>query len=72
MTPDEKATGTSVKTILQYLLDEDERLANEAPAGTKTSSRPVSIASAKSKLRASTGPVPARKAPGRKKAVSRK
>jgi leucyl aminopeptidase len=70
MTPDEKATGTSVKTILQYLLDEDERLANEAPTNSR-SSKPVSISSAKSKLSASTGPAPARKAPGRKKAVSR-
>jgi leucyl aminopeptidase len=33
MTPDEKATGTSVKTVLQYLLEENERLAAEAGAG---------------------------------------
>lgn len=38
MTPDEKATGTSVKTVLQYLLDEDARLAAEAgSAPPKTS-----------------------------------
>jgi leucyl aminopeptidase len=70
MTPDEKATGSSVKTILQYLIEEDERLANEAPTSSRASSRPVSISSAKSKLSASTGPAPARKSPGRKKAVS--
>lgn len=32
MTPDEKATGVSVKTVLQYLLDENERHAGKAPA----------------------------------------
>jgi leucyl aminopeptidase len=39
MTPDEKATGTSVKTVIQYLLNEDSRLnGGAAPAiGTRPS-----------------------------------
>jgi len=38
MTPDEKATGTSVKTILQYLLNEDERLSKTALSPQRGSS----------------------------------
>jgi leucyl aminopeptidase len=52
MTPDEKATGTSVKTILQYLLNEDERLgkiSSSSPRGALTSAS--SSASVATKLK---------------------
>jgi leucyl aminopeptidase len=45
MTPDEKATGVSVKTIIQYLLNEDAGLGNSKSSGPK----PVSASTVNNK-----------------------
>lgn len=55
MTPDEKATGTSVKTIIQYLLNEDESLNGGAKpavrpsAGSKAAVKSTAKPAAKTK-----------------------
>lgn len=72
MTADEKATGTSVKTIIQYLLNEDANLAGaEAPKKaasiTATASRSIKTATAP-KVSAKATPV-AKKATTKPKAV---
>ncbi len=57
MTPDEKATGVSVKTIIQYLLNEDASL-----SGGK-SSAPKAGASAKTSPKPAAKPTPKKAAP---------
>lgn len=42
MTPDEKATGTSVKTVIQYLLNQDASLGGgKAPVASRITAKPV-------------------------------
>lgn len=55
MTPDEKATGTSVKTIVQYLLNESGSPAASAKP-TKASSKTAKTTSAKAKSTATKTP----------------
>ncbi len=65
MTPDEKATGISAKTIIQYLLNEDAGLSNAksvpatASASSNASRRPAPKAAVKTtaKTKAKTKPV---------------
>jgi len=77
MTADEKATGTSVKTIIQYLLNEDESLngakASPKPSGA-ASAKPVAkpkaikAPSSKAKVAKATATAPAKAKPGAKTA----
>jgi leucyl aminopeptidase len=73
MTADEKATGTSVKTIIQYLLNEDNNLNGgrkaSIPPATSTQKAPVKklVAKAKTTVKA-TATAPAKAKPGVKTA----
>lgn len=74
MTADEKATGTSVKTLIQYLLNEDESLnsakASPPKASGTASARPKAIKapSSKAKVAKAAATAPAKAKPGAKTA----
>lgn len=81
MTADEKATGTSVKTIIQYLLNEDESLnggktapkpstSSKATASVKPAAKPKAIKAPSTKARVAKAgaTAPAKSKPGAKTA----
>lgn len=66
MTPDEKATGTSVKTIIQYLLNEDANLGGSLKSGSpkagsasKPASKPAAPKKAAPKAKVAKAPAAA-------------
>lgn len=65
MTPDEKATGVSVKTVIQYLLNENEQLGTEA-----ASPKPVSLKSTSTKSTKTPSATRGRAAASSKKATT--